>query len=47
MDEPKDYYAKLSEQYRDKYHVLSLIYGILKKNDTNELIFKIETDPQT
>ena len=27
-----------------KYHMISLIYGILK-NNTNELIYKTEADP--
>ena len=27
--------------------MISLICGILKKNDTNELIYKTETDSQT
>ena len=30
----------------DKYHMISLICGILK-NDTNELIYKTERDSQT
>ena len=33
-------------QTKTKYHMISLIYGILK-NDTNELIYKTETDSQT
>ena len=36
----------LSKLGKDKYHVTSLICGILK-NDTNELIYKIEIHPQT
>ena len=35
------------ERENDKYHMISLICGILKKNDTNELIYKTETDSQT
>ena len=31
---------------KDKHHMILLICGILKK-DTNELICRIETDPQT
>ena len=31
---------------KDKHHMISLICGILK-NDTNELIYKTETDSQT
>jgi len=34
----------LSQREKDKYHMVSLICGNLKKNDTNELIFKTETD---
>ena len=32
---------------KDKYHMILLICVILKKNDTNELIYKTETDSQT
>ena len=31
---------------KDKHHVISLLCGI-KKKDTNELTFRIETDSQT
>ena len=31
---------------KDRHHVISLIYGI-KKKDTNELICRKETDSQT
>ena len=31
---------------KDKYHKMLLICGILK-NDTSELIYKMETDSQT
>ena len=31
---------------KDKYYMISLIYGIYKTN-TTELIYKRETDPQT
>ena len=37
---------KLSESTKDKYHMISYICEILK-NDTNEFIYKIETDSQT
>ena len=43
---PRDYHTKWSKPDKDKYHMISLIYGILK-NDTNELIYKTETDSQT
>ena len=35
-----------SQTEKDKYLMISLICGILK-NDTNELIYKTETDSQT
>ena len=41
MDGPRDYCTKWSKSEKDKY-MISLICGILK-NDTNELIYKIET----
>ena len=41
MDRPRDYYTKLSKSNKDKYYVISLI------NDTDELIYKTEIDPQT
>ena len=37
---------KLSKADKDKYHVMLLICGI-SNSDTNELIYKIETDSQT
>ena len=37
--------SEVSQTKKDKYHIL-LICGILK-NDTNELIYKTETDSQT
>ena len=41
MDRPRDYYTKWSKSNKDKYYVISLI------NDTDELIYKTEIDPQT
>ena len=43
-----DYHTKWSKSDREKqiYHMISLICRILK-NDTNELIYKTETDSQT
>ena len=38
--------CEASQTEKDKYHVVSLTCGI-QKNDTNELIYKTETDPQT
>ena len=38
--------SEVSQKEKDKYHIISLICGIFK-NDTNELIYKTETDLQT
>ena len=38
--------SEVSQKEKDKYHMISLISGILK-NDTNGLIYKTETDSQT
>ena len=38
--------SEVSQAEKDKYHMISLINGILK-NDTNELIYKTEIDSQT
>ena len=38
--------TEVSQKEKDKYHMISLICGILK-NDTNEIIYKTETDSQT
>ena len=38
--------SEVSQTEKDKYHMISLICEILK-NDTNELIYKIEIDSQT
>ena len=35
--------SEVSQTEKDKYHIISLICGILK-NDTNELIYKIEIE---
>ena len=43
---PRDGHTDFSKEERDKYHRILLICGILK-NDTNELIYKAETDLQT
>ena len=39
--------SEVSQTEKNKYHMISLICGIYEKNDTNELIYKTETDPQT
>ena len=46
MDGHRDYHSKWSNSDKDKYHMISLICGILKKY-TNELIYKTEIDSQT
>ena len=46
MEGPREYHTKWSKSDKDKYHMISLICGILK-NDTNKLIYKTETDSQT
>ena len=38
--------SEVSQTEKDKYHMLSLIHGILK-NNTNELIYKSKTNSQT
>ena len=38
---------EVSQREKDKYHIMSPMCGIFKKNDTNELIYKIEIDQQT
>ena len=38
--------SRVSQTEKDKY-MISFICGVLKKNDTNELIYKTEIDPQT
>ena len=38
--------SEVSQTEKDKYHMISLICGI-QKNDTNELIYRTEIDPQT
>ena len=45
MHRPEDYNTEWSQTEKDKYRI-SLIPGILKK-DTNELIYKTETDSET
>ena len=38
--------SEVSQTEKDKYHIISFTCGIFK-NDTNELIYKTETDSQT
>lgn len=44
MDELRDYHNKWNQTVNDKYYV-SIICGILK-NDTNEHIYKTDTEKQ-
>ena len=46
MDGPRDCHAEWSKSDKDKYHMISLICGILK-NDTNELIYIREIESET
>ena len=46
MGGPREYHTKWSKTENDKCHMMSLICGS-KKNDTNELIYKMETDLET
>ena len=46
MGRSGNYHTKLSKPDKDKYHVILLICGIIKKY-ANELTHKIETDPET
>ena len=39
--------SEASQIEKEKYCMTSLIFRILKINDTNELIYKTEIDPQT
>ena len=45
MDGPRDCHTEWSKSEKDKYHMISLICGILKK-DTSELIYKTEKESQ-
>ena len=36
--------SKVSETEKEKYHMTFLICKILKRNDTNKLTYKTETD---
>ena len=43
MDGLRDYHTKRSQPEKDKYLMISLTHGI-KKNDTEELIYKTKID---
>ena len=46
MSGHRDHHTKWTMSDKDKYHTISLLCEILK-SDTNELIYKTETDSQT
>ena len=48
MDGPRDYLtqSEVSQKEKDKYHMISLICGI-KRKDINELIYKTDINSQT
>ena len=46
MNRPRHYHTKWSKSNRER-QMISFLCGILKKKDTNELIYKTETDSQT
>ena len=39
--------SEVSQTEKDPYRMTSLIFRTTKNNDTNELIYKTETDSQT
>ena len=46
MGGPRDYHTKGSKSDKNKYHMIITYLWNLKK-DTNEFMYKTETDPQT
>ena len=46
MDGPRGYHIKWSKSERQISYDITYMWN-LKKNDTNELIYKTETDSQT
>ena len=38
--------SEVSQKEKDKYHMISLMWNLIFKNETNELIYKKETDSQ-
>ena len=47
MDGPKDYHTKWSKSERERQISYDIIYMWNLKNNTNEHIYKTETDSQT
>ena len=39
--------SEVGQKEKDKYHVITYMWNLKKKNDTNELIYKTEPDSQT
>ena len=46
MDGPRDCHTEWSKSDKDKYHMILIIYGILKKSGTNKPIYKTEIESQ-
>ena len=46
MDRPRDYHTKWSKAEKYKHRMISFICEF-QKNDTNKLVYEIETDSQT
>ena len=45
MDGSEDYHTKWNKSEKNKYHMIPHMWNLKKKkNDTNELIYKPETD---
>ena len=49
MDGPRDYYTQWAKSARERQisYDITCMWNLKKKKDTNELIYKIETDSQT
>ena len=48
MDGPRDCYTNRNTSNKDKYIKTNISFHMWNlKNDTNELIYKVETDSQT
>ena len=44
MDGSEDYHTKWNKSEKNKYHMIPHMWNLKKKKDTNELIYKPETD---
>ena len=47
MDGPRDYHIKWSQSDSEKKSVYDITYNVKIRSDTNEFIYKTETDLQT